>query len=244
MSTGTNVVDLDAARERGITVTNVPAYSTASVAQHTIALLLELANRLSAHADLFHSGTWASQPDFSITAGPIMELYGKTFGLVGCGAIARATARIANALGMTILVHSRSRKSTDFPCEWVDRNRLLREADVVSLHCPLTKETRHWIDDDALAAMKEGAILLNTGRGPLVDEAAVARALRDGRIGGYGADVTASEPPAPNHPLRGVPGAVVTPHVAWASLEARGRLMVTLVSNLEAFLTGSPVNRV
>jgi len=244
MSTGTNSVDLDAARERGIAVTNVPAYSTASVAQHTIALLLELATRLSAHADLFKSGTWAAQPDFSITAGPITELAGKTFGLVGCGEIARATARIAHALGMRILVHSRTRRSTDFPCEWVGRDQLLAEADVISLHCPLTGETRHWIDADALASVKDGAILLNTGRGPLVDESAVAEALRSGRLGGYGADVTDTEPPPTDHPLRGIPGAVVTPHVAWASREARGRLMLTLVSNLEAFLGGEAVNRV
>jgi glycerate dehydrogenase len=244
MSTGTNVVDLEAAKERGITVCNVPAYSTASVAQHAIALLLELATRLSAHADLFRSGSWASQPDFSMTAGPIMELSGKTFGLVGCGEIAQATARIAHALGMRILVHSRTKKSTDFPCEWVDRQHLLKEADAISLHCPLTRETHHWIDSGTLAAMKPGAFLINTGRGPLVNEEAVARALRSGQLGGYGADVTATEPPPADHPLRGVPGAVVTPHVAWASSEARGRLMHTLVSNLEAFLAGEAINQV
>ncbi|MFP4493216.1 MAG: D-2-hydroxyacid dehydrogenase [Puniceicoccaceae bacterium] len=244
MSTGTNAVDLEAARERGIAVTNVPAYSTASVAQHTIALLLELATRLSAHAGLFQSGAWAAQPDFSVTAGPITELAGKTFGLVGCGEIARATGRIAHALGMRVLVHSRTRRSTDFPCGWADRDRLLAEADVISLHCPLTEETRHWIDAEALARVKPGAILLNTGRGPLVDEPAVAAALRSGRLGGYGADVTDTEPPPPDHPLRGIPGAVVTPHVAWASREARGRLMRTLVSNLEAFLAGKSANRI
>tara|TARA_R100000027_G_scaffold66167_3_gene61657 strand:+ start:27382 stop:28359 length:978 start_codon:yes stop_codon:yes gene_type:complete len=244
MSTGTNAVDLEAAKERGITVCNVPAYSTASVAQHSIALLLELATRLSAQADLFQSGTWASQPDFSISAGPTMELSGKAFGIVGCGEIAQATARIANALGMRILVHSRTQRSTDFPCEWVDRQQLLSESDAISLHCPLTEETHHWIDDESLAAMKPGAFLINTGRGPLVDEEAVANALESGTLGGYGADVTATEPPPEDHPLRGIPHAVITPHVAWASREARERLMLTVVSNIQAFIDGEPRNTV
>jgi glycerate dehydrogenase len=173
-----------------------------------------------------------------------MELSGKNFGLVGCGEIAQATARIGHALGMRILVHSRTKKATDFPCEWVSHQHLLREADAISLHCPLTSETHHWINADTLAAMKPSAFLINTGRGSLVDEEAVAKALRSGQLAGYAADVTANEPPPADHPLRGIPQAVITPHVAWASSEARGRLMQTLVSNLEAFLAGDTVNQV
>ncbi len=244
MSTGTNSVDLDVARERDITVTNVPAYSTPSVAQHTIALLLELATRLSSQADLSRSGKWSSQPDFSISAGPIIELAGKNFGIVGCGEIAQATARIASAIGMNILVHSRRRRETDFPCEWMDKEEFLAKSDVISLHCPLTAETEKWINAAALARIKAGTFLLNTGRGPLIDEAAVAEALHSGRLGGYGADVTATEPPSRDNPLLGAPRAVITPHVAWASTEARTRLMKTMAANLRAFLEGSPQNTV
>jgi len=244
MSTGTNAVDLEAAEDLGITVTNVPAYSTASVAQHTIALLLELATRLSGQARLFHSGEWSAQPDFSLSAGPIVELAEKNFGIVGCGDIAQATAKIASALGMNILVHSRTRKETAFPCEWLDKEEFLKRSDVISLHCPLTAETERWINAASLQKMKSGAFLLNTGRGPLVDENAVAQSLRDGHLGGYGADVTTTEPPPAHHPLQNAPRAVVTPHVAWASTEARSRLMNTLAANLRAFLDGSPQNTV
>lgn len=242
MSTGTNAVDLDAARDLGITVSNVPAYSTASVAQHAIALLLELAGRLSEQADLSRSGKWSRQADFSITAGPIVELDGKFFGIVGCGDIAQATARIAAAIGMKILVHSRTQKETDFPCDWLDKAEFLRRCDVISLHCPLNAETEKWIDDEALKSIKDGAILLNTGRGPLIDETAVAQALKSGKLGGYGADVMTTEPPLIENPLLTAPRTVVTPHVAWASTEARTRLMETLAKNIQAFLAGSPQN--
>ncbi|MEM0967131.1 MAG: D-2-hydroxyacid dehydrogenase [Verrucomicrobiota bacterium] len=242
MSTGTNVIDLGVARDLGITVTNVPAYSTASVAQHTIALLLEMAGNVSAHAELAHSGKWSAQSDFSVRAGPMIELAGKKFGIVGCGDIGQATARIAVALGMEILVYSRSRRETDFPCRWMDKEEFLHSADVVSLHCPLTPETEEWINRTTLSQMKPGAFLINTGRGHLVDEQAVADALHSGHLGGYGADVTKEEPPSPNNPLFGVSGSLITPHVAWANTEARARLIATLAKNLEAFLNGNPQN--
>ncbi|MBC2601311.1 D-2-hydroxyacid dehydrogenase [Puniceicoccus vermicola] len=244
MSTGTNAVDLEAARELGITVSNVPSYSTPTVAQHAIALLLELATKLSAQAELSRSGKWSNQPDFSITAGPIIELADKNFGIVGCGDIAQATARIAAALGMNILVHSRSKKKTDFACEWLEKEEFLHRADVISLHCPLTTETEKWIDSEALESMKDGAFLLNTGRGPLIDEDAVAEALQSGKLGGYGADVTSTEPPSIDNPLLKAPRTAITPHVAWASTEARTRLMATLASNISAFLAERPQNTV
>ncbi|MGE9290493.1 MAG: D-2-hydroxyacid dehydrogenase [Puniceicoccales bacterium] len=242
MSTGTNAIDLDAARELGITVSNVPAYSTPSVAQHAIALLLELSTHLSTQAELSRSGKWSQQSDFSISAGSIIELSGKNFGIVGCGDIAQATARIARALGMNILIHSRTPKETDFPAEWLDKEEFLGKADVISLHCPLTPDTEKWIDAAALSHMKPGAFLLNTGRGPLIDEDAVAKALHSGTLGGYGADVTATEPPPIENPLLQAPRSVITPHVAWASTEARTRLMNTLAANLSAFLAGTPQN--
>tara|TARA_R100000027_G_scaffold42924_4_gene32195 strand:- start:5463 stop:6449 length:987 start_codon:yes stop_codon:yes gene_type:complete len=242
MSTGTNSADLAAAEEHGIVVSNVPAYSTPSVAQHTIALLLELATNLSAHANLSRSGEWSKQADFSITAGGIVELAGKNFGIVGCGEIAQATARIASALGLQILVHSRTQRATDFPCRWLDKEEFLRESDVISLHCPLTPQTKHWINRESIEQMKDEAILLNTGRGPLVDEAAVAEALQNNELGGYGADVTETEPPRSDNPILTAPRAVVTPHVAWASLESRTRLMQTMAANLQAYLNGAPQN--
>ncbi len=242
MSTGTNAVDLGAAAEKGITVSNVPAYSTASVAQHAIALVLELSTRLSDHARLVRSGEWSAQPDFSITAGPITELAGKNFGIVGCGDIARATAAIAHAMGMNILIHSRTRRETPFPAAWLDREGILSQSDVLSLHCPLTPDTQHWINRDTLGRMKPAALLINTGRGPLVDEPAVAEALEAGTLGGYGADVTEVEPPPADNPILTAPRSVITPHTAWASLEARSRLVKTLASNLQGFLNGQPVN--
>jgi len=244
MSTGTNSADLEVASKLGITVSNVPAYSTASVAQHVIGLFLELGLHLSEHANLSRSGAWSKQPDFSITAGPIVEFAGKNFGIVGCGDIAQATARIAAAMGMRILVHSRSRKNTDFQCEWLDKEEFLSKADVISLHCPLTPKTENWIDEEALSHMKTGAFLINTSRGPVVDESAVATALLNGKLGGYGADVSAVEPPPEDHPLLQAPRSILTPHVAWASTEARDRLMKILVANAKAYLSGSPQNTV
>ncbi len=244
MATGTNVIDCAAARERGIVVTNVPGYSTMSVAQHVFALLLELAARTGPTAAAVKDGAWERSPDFSFTLAPFRELAGRSFGLIGLGAIGQAVAAIAHAFGMKVWVCSRTRKECATPITWVDDpDEIFALADVVSLHCPLTPETHHLVDARRLALMKKDAWLLNTGRGPLVDEAALAAALTAGAIAGYGADVLSVEPPAPgSNPLISAPNTVITPHIAWASVEARGRLMQALVSNLRAWIAGSPVN--
>lgn len=244
MATGTNIVDLDAAKERGIVVTNVPGYSTNSVAQIVFSLLFELCGRIGETALAVRSGRWASCADFCFTLGPWTELAGKTFGIVGFGAIGTAVARIAHALEMDVIVHSRTAKPSPVPVRWVALQELLTTADVISLHCPLTPHTEQLINAQSLAEMKPGAILINTGRGPLLDEAAVARSLHAGHLGGLGADVLSKEPPPPDNPLLSAPRAVITPHIAWASVEARRRLMDEITKNLRAFLDGTPRNRV
>lgn len=242
LATGVNVVDLDAARRRGVVVTNVPSYSTDSVAQHVFALLLELTVRTGDHSRSARAGDWARSDDFSYTLAPTFELAGNTLGVVGAGAIGRAVARIGHAMGMRILLHSRTRKDIDFPAQWVDLDRLFTDADVVTLHCPLTDATRGMVDARRLETMKRSALLINTGRGPLVDEQALADALQRGALAGAGVDVLCSEPPEPDHPLLSAPRCVVTPHCAWATREARHRLMRIAVDNLDAFLRGSPQN--
>ena len=248
LATGVNVVEIEAARERGVVVTNVPGYSTASVAQHAIALLLELTNRVGDHDASVHRGGWAGSPDFSYTLGPVTELADKTFGVIGMGATGQAAARIAAALGMRIAAaHQRSMDRVAIPgveIAWMEHDALVAEADVVSLHCPLTPETRGLMGPDRLARMKPGAMLINTGRGPLVDEAALAAALCAGRIGGAGLDVLSEEPPPPSNPLLSAPRCVITPHNAWASVEARARLMEEVAANIEAHLRGETRNRV
>jgi glycerate dehydrogenase len=242
MATGTNVVDVAAARARGIVVTNVPGYSTASVAQIVFSLLFELSGQVGATAREVRDGRWAACEDFSFTLSPFIELSGKTFGIMGYGAIGAAVAKIADALGMRVLVHSRSEKPGEVPVEWVTLEKLLKASDVLSLHCPLTPQTEKMINAESLATMKPTAFLINTGRGPLIDEAAVADALDAGRLGGFGGDVLSTEPPSPSNPLLQAPRTVITPHIAWASVEARGRLMVKIVENLEAYLSGQPQN--
>lgn len=245
MATGTNVVDLDAARARNIRVTNVPGYGTASVAQHVFALLLELAIRVGASDAAVKNGDWARCPDFCFTVSPITELAGKTLGIVGFGGIGQAVARIGAAFGMRILVHSRTQKPFDIPVDWAySLDQLFAESDAITLHCPLTPETNQFINQENLAKMKRSAFLINTGRGPLVNEAALAEALKNGVIAGYGADVLSKEPPAADNPLLRAPNTIITPHNAWASVEARTRLMGTLADNLQAWLSGSPINTV
>ncbi len=244
MATGYNVVDLAAARARGIPVTNIPGYGTASVAQHVFALLLELAARTGASDAAVKNGDWARCPDFCFTVAPFFEMAGKTLGIVGFGTIGHAVARIGAALGMRIIAHSRSPKPCDVPVEWVSREELFARSDVLTLHCPLTEDTRNFINADSLAKMKRSAYLINTGRGPLIDEDALAMALKNGTIAGFGGDVLSSEPPTCGNPLLGAPNTVITPHIAWASVEARGRLMTILSENVRAFLGGAPVNMV
>lgn len=242
MATGVNVVDLAAARARGIPVANARGYSAASVAQHVFALLLEMAGRTGATAAAVKDGEWARCPDFCFTVAPFFEMAGKTLGVVGFGAIGQAAARIGAAMGMKLMVHSRSEKPFDYPVEWVSLDRLFRESDVITLHCPLTDDTKEFINRENLAKMKPSLYLINTGRGTLVDEAALAEALQNGVIAGYGGDVLGTEPPVKGSPLLSAPNAVITPHMAWASVESRTRLMHIVADNVRAFLAGSPVN--
>lgn len=244
-ATGVNVVDLDTARQRRIVVTNVPAYSTASVAQQVFALLLELTRAAGRHAELVRAGRWVTSPDFAFWVSPQVELAGLTIGLVGFGAIGQAVARIAQAFGMSVLVHTRTPQSQQWPeLTFVSLDELFQQADIVSLHCPLTDETMRLVDARRLSLMKPSAFLINTGRGPLVDEVDLAAALTDGTLAGAGLDVLSQEPPTADNPLLSAPHCLITPHLAWATSAARQRLLDTVVANIAAFLAGSPQNRV
>ncbi|MCM1152663.1 MAG: D-2-hydroxyacid dehydrogenase [Muribaculum sp.] len=242
LATGYNVVNTDTARRLGITVTNIPAYSTMSVAQNVFALLLALTNHAEHYSREFHEGEWSRCADFSYTDTNLSELSDKKFGIVGYGNIGRSVARIASAFGMHVCVSSR--KPADELPEVVkmDTDELFAECDVISLHCPLTDDTYHLADARRISLMKKEAILINTGRGPLVDEQALAEALKEGKIAGAGLDVLTHEPPEKNNPLIDAPHCVVTPHISWATKEARIRLMVIAVSNVRAYISGAPVN--
>jgi glycerate dehydrogenase len=250
LATGYNVVDVSAAKERGIIVTNVPAYSTQSVAQTVFALLLELTHRTGHHSNEVRKGRWSSNPDFSFSDFPLMELHGKTFGIIGFGNIGRAVAKIASAFGMDVFISTRSVNTSQVSetCEvlpgpkFTDTESLLRRSDIVSLHCALNEQTRHLINTDRLQMMRSTAVLINTGRGPLVDEQALADALNDGRLAGAGLDVLSSEPPSPDNPLLSAKNCIITPHIAWASFAARTRLMDAAVNNIRSFINGTPVN--
>lgn len=238
LATGYNVVDLSEAKRRGIAVTNVPAYSTAAVAQHVFALLLEICQRVGHHSHEVHSGRWAANRDFCFWDYPLIELNGKTMGIVGYGQIGQATARIARAFGMRVLVYSRHATGEEF----VPLDTLLRESDVVSLHCPLTDQNAGLIGREALAKMKRGAILINTARGPLVDEAALREALLSGHLTAAAMDVVSREPILADNPLLGLNNCIITPHIAWACRESRQRLMDIATENVRRFLAGDPVN--
>jgi glycerate dehydrogenase len=244
-ATGYNIVDVAAARAAGITVTNVPSYGTRSVAQHAFALILELTNHAGRHAAAVSGGEWATSPDWCFTHAPITELDGLALGIVGWGRIGQATAAIGRALGMRILAVSRSPRPDGVPepeTEFTTLDDLLRQADVVSLHCPLTPETDRLINASRLALMKPSALLINTSRGPLIDEDALAGALNAGRLAGAGLDVLSAEPPPAGHPLFTAKNCLITPHNAWASRSARSRLLAMTVDNLRAFLDGNPQN--
>lgn len=242
-ATGFNIVDTAAARERGIVVTNVPGYSTPAVAQLVFALLLELTNNVGHHARTVRDGRWTACPDFCYWDHPLIELSGRTLGIVGYGDIGSAVARIALAFGMKVLAGKREWKNP--PPDGVTpagMDEIFSQSDAITLHCPLTDATRHLVCDRTLALMKPDAFLINTGRGPLVDEAALARALNDDRIAGAGLDVLSVEPPKDGSPLFSARNCLITPHIGWASREARVRLIQLVASNLQAFLNGSPVN--
>lgn len=244
-ATGTNVVDLAAARSRGVTVSNVPAYSTASVAEHVFALLLALTRRVEGHASLVRDGGWSVSPDFSFWEGELVELAGRRLGVVGCGAIGRAVIRIGQAFGMEVAAHTAhpERHRAELPgVTFLPLEELLASSDVVSLHCPLTPATEKLLDARRLALLRPGAFLLNTGRGQLVDEAALAAALNAGQLAGAGLDVLAAEPPAADNPLLRARNCLITPHIAWATRAARSRLLAVVVANLAAFMAGAPQN--
>lgn len=243
LATGYNVVDLAAARARGIPVSNVPAYSTRSVQQMTFALLLELTQKCGAHDRAVKAGEWSRCEDFMFQFGPLIELDGLTFGVMGFGTIGRAVAQTARSFGMRVVTASRTRPAV-LPegVEWVTVDELFRQSDVVSLHCPLTPETQKIVCDRTLAWMKPTALLINTGRGGLVDEAALARALNEGRIAGAGVDVLSTEPPDPANPILTAKNCVITPHCAWATRAARQRLLDITVANVKAFQAGRPIN--
>ena len=243
LATGYNVVDIEAAHERGIIVTNVPAYSTESVAQMVFAHLLMVTNRTEHYAIQNRQGRWSKYPDFCYWDFPHLELAGKTFGIVGLGNIGRRVAEIALAFGMQVkALTSKSADTLPAGIEKADLEVLLATSDVISLHCPLTDTTRHLINRDTLSKMRPSAILINTGRGPLVDDQAVASALAKGQLAAFCADVLTEEPPKADNPLLNQPNAFITPHIAWATEEARSRLLQVAISNVQAFLNAKPQN--
>lgn len=245
LATGYNVVDLEAANEYGIVVTNVPAYSTNSVAQMVFAHLLTVTNRTEHYAILNRGGKWSSSLDFCYRDTQLTELAGKTFGIVGLGNIGQRVAAIAQAFGMKVVAYT-SKRTEDLPLGIEKRtmDELLKESDVVSLHCPLSPDTHYLINGKMLRIMKPSAILINTGRGPLVNDQDVADALKAHRLRAYCADVLSEEPPKPGNPLLQCENAFITPHIAWATKEARTRLMDVACENVKAFVAGKPINKV
>lgn len=243
LATGYNVVDVAAAAERDVAVTNVPNYGTASVAQSAIAHLLHMCHHVAEHSEAVRAGRWSENPDWCFWDYPLVELDGRTMGIVGLGRIGSQAARLAAALGMRVLAYDVS-PPAELPegVSMVDLETLFRESDAISLHCPLTPQTQGLVNRERLALMKPTAFLINTSRGPLVDEQALADALNEGRIAGAGLDVLSEEPPPRDHPLLAARNCYITPHIAWATRAARQRLMAIAVENVRAFLAGRPMN--
>lgn len=241
LATGYNVVDVAAARQKGIVVTNVPSYGTASVAQATFALLLELTNRVGHHCETVRQGRWSASRDFCYWDFPLVELAGLTMGIIGLGAVGSAVARIARGFGMRVIGYSRSGADVD-GVELVSIDEIFANSDVVSLHCPLTEQTTSIVNRDRLALMKPTAFLINTSRGPLVDQDALADALNRGALAGAGLDVLSIEPPPHENPLRKARNCIITPHIAWAARAARERLMNQAVANIRSYIDGHPIN--
>ena len=243
LATGYNIVDTAAAKEKGIPVTNVPAYGTASVGQFAIALLLEICHHVAHHDKAVHEGCWASCPDFCFWDYPLIELDGKTIGIIGFGRIGQTTGKIASALGMRVLAYdtyqSESGKAIG---TYTDLDTLLRESDVIALHCPLFPATERIINKDTIAKMKDGVILLNNSRGPLVDEQDLADALNAGKVAAAGLDVVSTEPIRSDNPLLTAKNCIITPHISWAPKESRQRIMDCAIENVKAYLNGAPVN--
>jgi glycerate dehydrogenase len=242
LATGTNMVDLAAARERGIPVTNVPAYGTCSVAQTTIALLLELTQQVGHHSRSVHEGRWTHAPDWCYWDFPLIELAGMTMGIVGPGRIGQMVGEVAVALGMKVLAYRPERKAVPAFAQPVDLESIFRQSDVLTLHCPLTPENKNLVNAQRLTWMKPSAYLLNTSRGGLIDEQALAAALNSGRIAGAGLDVLTIEPPPASNPLLTARNCIITPHLAWGTQAARARLLRMATQNVRAFLAGKPQN--
>lgn len=246
LATGYNVVDVEAARELGICVTNIPAYSTASVVQMVFSHLLNLTNHVAYYTQqAVDEGKWVASQDFCFCDRPLTELAGRTMGLVGLGRIGSAVANIAQAFGMKVVAYT-SKRQEELPgyIKKAGMDEIFMQSDVVSLHCPLTEDTRYLVDENRLLMMKKNAILINTGRGPLIDEAAVANALNQGKLGAYAADVLSVEPAQADNPLLSAPRVQLTPHIAWATREARERLMQICALNIAHFIEGNPQNTV
>ena len=246
LATGYNIVDTEAARERGIVVTNIPTYGTASVAQFATALLLELCHHVGLHGEAVRNGEWSRNPDWSFWKTPLVELSGKTMGIIGFGRIGRQTGAIAAVLGMRVVANDASEvNAPDYPgFEWMALDRIVSEVDVLSLHCPLFAENKGMINKQRLGRMKRSAFLLNTSRGPLVVDQDLADALNEGVIAGAGLDVLSVEPPVSSNPLLSAKNCIVTPHIAWATREARTRLLDIAIENIRGFIAGRVVNAV
>jgi glycerate dehydrogenase len=244
LATGYNIVDSVAAKELGIIVTNVPTYGTSAVAQFTFALLLELCHHAGAHAEAVKNGDWTKSVDFCFWNYPLIELAGKTMGLIGFGRIGQATAKVAQALGLNILAYDsfENPELVSDTCKYVPLDKLLSDSDIISLHCPLFESTKGLINKESIAKMKDGVMIINTSRGPLVVEQDLCDALNSGKVAAAAVDVVSVEPIAADNPLLKARNCIITPHIAWAPTESRTRLMHTAVDNLNAFLNGAPIN--
>lgn len=244
LATGYNVVDVEAAKERNITVTNIPSYGTDTVAQAAIALLLELCHRTGDHSNAVKNGEWTNSPDFCFWNHPIIELSGKTMGIIGYGQIGQTTSRIAQAFGMKVLAYNRTREKVieTESVRYATLEVLYREADVIMLHCPLTEENEGFINKESIEQMKDSVLIVNNARGALINEADLADALNRGKVAGAGLDVVSEEPISEDNPLLKAKNCIITPHIAWASLEARQRLLDIAVENLSKYLEGNPIN--
>lgn len=244
LATGYNVVDVAAARELNITVTNIPTYGTNAVAQYTFALLLEACHHVGAHSASVHSGEWTANPDWCYWKYPLLELSGKTMGIIGFGKIGKAVGKIADAMGIRVLYYDQAGAADCGFARQVSMDELLTASDIVSLHCPLFESNRGMINRDTLRQMKDGVILINTSRGPLVNEKDLAEALESGKVAFAAVDVVSAEPIHADNPLLGSQNAIITPHIAWATRETRQRLMAIACENIRAFLAGAPINEV
>ncbi|MBE6719644.1 MAG: D-2-hydroxyacid dehydrogenase [Ruminococcaceae bacterium] len=240
-STGYNVIDIKEARKRNIVVSNIPAYSTNAVAQLVFSFILEVTNKVSLHSDAVHNGEWCRCPDFCFWKEPLEELDGKTIGIIGYGSIGKRVAKIANAFGMKVLANT-PHPSVDDNVKFVSLEELLKQSDIVTCHCPLNEDTKYLINNKTISLMKDGAFLINTSRGPVLDENAVADALNCGKLKAACVDVLSTEPPSEDNPLLNAKNCIITPHIAWAATETRARLITILEENLKAFIEGHPQN--